>query len=140
MKKNKLLLSVALGAVLLASCAKEEKQQIELPDLAKLFVSQNYSKQTVESVSNDSAAVYEVTLSDKTEITFNADGMWEKVKPVKGGSVNTELLPPAAAMYLQEIYSGKKVTLLERNIPTGLMRVTLDDGLEIVFTSEGQIV
>ncbi len=66
MKKNKLLLSVALAAVLLASCAKEEKQQIELPDLAKLFVSQNYSKQTVESVSNDSAAVYEVTLSDKT--------------------------------------------------------------------------
>lgn len=140
MKKNKLLLSVALGAVLLASCAKEEKQQIELPDLAKLFVSQNYSKQTVESVSNDSAAVYEVTLSDKTEITFNADGMWEKVKPVEGGSVNTALLPPVAAMYLQEIYSGKKVTLLERNIPTGLMRVTLDDGLEIVFTSEGQIV
>lgn len=140
MKKNKLLLSVALGAVLLASCAKEEKQQIELPDLAKLFVSQNYSKQTVESVSNDSAAVYEVTLSDKTEITFNADGMWEKVKPVEGCSVNTALLPPAAAMYLQEIYSGKKVTLLERNIPTGLMRVTLDDGLEIVFTSEGQIV
>lgn len=140
MKKIKLLLSVALGAVLLASCAKEEKQQIELPDLAKLFVSQNYSKQTVESVSNDSAAVYEVTLSDKTEITFNADGMWEKVKPVEGGSVNTALLPPAAAMYLQEIYPGKKVTLLERNIPTGLMRVTLDDGLEIVFTSEGQIV
>lgn len=140
MKKNKLLLSVALGAVLLASCAKEEKQQIELPDLAKLFVSQNYSKQTVESVSNDSAAVYEVTLSDKTEITFNADGMWEKVKPVEGGSVNAALLPPAAAMYLQEIYPGKKVTLLERNIPTGLMRVTLDDGLEIVFTSEGQIV
>lgn len=139
MKKGNVMLSVALGALLMTSCAKEKQQRVELPDLAKLFVSQNFNGQEVLSVSNDSAAVYDVTLADKTQIEFNTDGMWQKIKPEDADSVPSKVLPMLAVSYLEDIYPGKKIKMAERNIPTGLMRVTLDGGLQIVFTSEGQV-
>lgn len=123
----------------MTSCAKEKQSQVELPDLASLFVSQNFGDREVTSVSNDSASVYEVMLADKTEMEFNADGMWQKIKTDDAGSVPSKVLPMLAVSYLEDIYTGKKIKMVERNIPTGLMRVTLDDGLQIVFTSEGQV-
>ena len=41
---------------------------------------------------------------------------------------------------LEEFDAEKKIKLVERDIPTGLMRVTLDDGLEIVFSSDGEVI
>lgn len=139
MKRKDIILSIALSALLMTSCAKEKQPQVELPDLASLFVSQNFGDREVTSVSNDSASVYEVMLADKTEIEFNADGMWQKIKTDDAGSVPSKVLPMLAVSYLEDIYTGKKIKMVERNIPTGLMRVTLDDGLQIVFTSEGQV-
>lgn len=139
MKRKDIILSIALSALLMTSCAKEKQPQVELPDLASLFVSQNFGDREVTSVSNDSASVYEVMLADKTKIEFNADGMWQKIKTDDAGGVPSKVLPMLAVSYLEDIYTGKKIKMVERNIPTGLIRVTLDDGLQIVFTSEGQV-
>lgn len=140
MKRKNVLLGVAVCGVLLAGCAKEQKPKVQLPDLAGLFISQNYSGQDLKEVSNDSANVYKVVLTDATAIEFNEDGMWQKVRASDSGSVLPTILPIAATAYLDEIYSGKKIKLVERDIPTGLIRVTLDDGLAIVFSADGQVV
>ncbi|MGM9804383.1 MAG: PepSY-like domain-containing protein [Muribaculaceae bacterium] len=139
MKKYALIM-LALGGMVFAGCQKNEKSQVALPDLAAMFVSQHYGDADIESVANDSANVYDVKLSNGATLNFNVDGMWTKVSAGEGGSVSSKVLPYAAAIYLEQIYTGKTIKLVERDIPTGLMRVTLDDGLEIVFTSEGEVV
>ncbi|MGN0213597.1 MAG: PepSY-like domain-containing protein [Muribaculaceae bacterium] len=134
------LASVTVGVAALIGCSSNAKQQVELPDLAEGFVSQNFASCTIDEVRNDSADVYQVALADGTQLLFNSDGMWQKVKfGSKGGSTD-RMLPYAASAYLHEIYPDKKVIVVERDIPTGLIRVSLDDGLEIVFTSDGEVV
>ena len=139
MKKITTTLTVA-AAIALSACNGSGKQQIELPDLAQMFLSQNFANAPISNVSNDSAAVYEVELSSGTQLQFNSDGMWMKVQAKQGENVEAKVLPFPAQTYLHEIYPEKKIKLVERDIPTGLMRVTLDDGLEIVFSSDGEVI
>ena len=141
MKKITTTLTVA-AAIALSACngSGKQQQQIVLPDLAQMFLSQNFANAPISKVSNDSAAVYEVELSSGTQLQFNSDGMWMKVQAKQGENVEAKVLPFPAQTYLHEIYPEKKIKLVERDIPTGLMRVTLDDGLEIVFSSEGEVI
>ena len=141
MKKITTTLTVA-AAIALSACngSGKQQQQIVLPDLAQMFLSQNFANAQISNVSNDSAAVYEVELSSGTQLQFNSDGMWMKVQAKQGENVEAKVLPFPAQTYLHEIYPEKKIKLVERDIPTGLMRVTLDDGLEIVFSSDGEVI
>ena len=140
MKKITTTLTVAAAIALSACNVSGKQQQIELPDLAQMFLSQNFANAQISKVSNDSAAVYEVELSSGTLLQFNSDGMWMKVQAKQGENVEAKVLPFPAQTYLHEIYPEKKIKLVERDIPTGLMRVTLDDGLEIVFSSDGEVI
>lgn len=140
MKKITTTLTVAAAIALSACNGSGKPQQIELPDLAQMFLSQNFANAPISKVSNDSAAVYEVELSSGTQLQFNSDGMWMKVQAKQGENVEAKVLPFPAQTYLHEIYPEKKIKLVERDIPTGLMRVTLDDGLEIVFSSDGEVI
>ena len=140
MKKITTTLTVAAAIALPACNGSGKQQQIELPDLAQMFLSQNFANAQISNVSNDSAAVYEVELSSGTQLQFNSDGMWMKVQAKQGENVEAKVLPFPAQTYLHEIYPEKKIKLVERDIPTGLMRVTLDDGLEIVFSSDGEVI
>ena len=140
MKKITTTLTVAAAIALSACNGSGKQQQIELPDLAQMFLSQNFANAQISNVSNDSAAVYEVELSSGTLLQFNSDGMWMKVQAKQGENVEANVLPFPAKTYLHEIYPEKKIKLVERDIPTGLMRVTLDDGLEIVFSSDGEVI
>ena len=140
MKKITTTLTVAAAIALSACNSSGKQQQIELPDLAQMFLSQNFANAQISNVSNDSAAVYEVELSSGTQLQFNSDGMWMKVQAKQGENVEAKVLPFPAQTYLHEIYPEKKIKLVERDIPTGLMRVTLDDGLEIVFSSDGEVI
>ena len=140
MKTITTTLTVAAAIALSACNSSGKPQQIELPDLAQMFLSQNFANAPISNVSNDSAAVYEVELSSGTQLQFNSDGMWMKVQAKQGETVEANVLPFPAQTYLHEIYPEKKIKLVERDIPTGLMRVTLDDGLEIVFSSDGEVI
>ena len=140
MKKITTFLTVAAAIALSACNGSGKQQQIVLPDLAQMFLSQNFANAQISKVSNDSAAVYEVELSSGTQLQFNSDGMWMKVQAKQGENVEAKVLPFPAQTYLHEIYPEKKIKLVERDIPTGLMRVTLDDGLDIVFSSDGEVI
>ena len=132
---SKTLAAAALTVVMTACNGGGKPSQVELPDLAQMFLSQNYANAQITEVTNDSAAVYKVALVSGTQLQFNSDGMW-----MKGESVEPKVLPFPAQVYLHEIYPEKKIAMIERDISTGLMRVTLSDGLEIVFTSEGEVI
>ncbi|MGM9811693.1 MAG: PepSY-like domain-containing protein [Muribaculaceae bacterium] len=141
MKRMSKTLSATALAVVLTACSSDSGQaQVELPDLAQMFLSQNYANAQIAEVNNDSAAVYKVELKSGAQLHFNSDGMWMKVQAEQGASVEPKVLPLAAQTYLQEIYPEKKIAMVERDISTGLMRVTLSDGLEIVFTSDGEVI
>ena len=81
MKKITTTLTVVAAIALSACNGSGKQQQIELPDLAQMFLSQNFANAQISNVSNDSAAVYEVELSSGTQLQFNSDGMWMKCKP-----------------------------------------------------------
>lgn len=137
---SKTLSATALAVVLTACSGDSGQAQVELPDLAQMFLSQNYANAQIAEVNNDSAAVYKVELKSGAQLQFNSDGMWMKVQAEQGASVEPKVLPFPAQTYLQEIYPEKKIAMVERDISTGLMRVTLSDGLEIVFTSDGEVI
>ncbi|MGM9824224.1 MAG: PepSY-like domain-containing protein [Muribaculaceae bacterium] len=137
---SKTLAAAALTVVMTACNGGGKPSQVELPDLAQMFLSQNYANAQITEVTNDSAAVYKVALVSGTQLQFNSDGMWMKVQAKQGESVEPKVLPFPAQVYLHEIYPEKKIAMIERDISTGLMRVTLSDGLEIVFTSEGEVI
>lgn len=138
MKRNHIIL-ICAGAIALGSCAGKQQPATELPDLAKMLVNQNFKDTPVSTVSQASDTIV-ASLEGGTVLKFNSDGMWVEMRSADGATVPATVLPPLGQTYLQQIYPGKGVTLLERDITTGLVKATLDDGLELVFDADGRVI
>lgn len=117
-----------------------------LPEQAYQFLSTDYPKASVTSVNHNIVKqIYDVTLSDGTDITFNEQGSVADITAPKGKTLCLEtladILPQKTSIHLAEAGLIDLVTQVKNITGRGTMVMTLDTGLPtILYDVDGVFV
>lgn len=146
--KQLFFISLILGFLGLSqSCSKDndDDTQIdptELPQAARTFVATHFEGLTIVKAEKDNNAsangsIYEVKLSNGTEVDFDINGEWTEV------DCQTEaipasimaLVPENISVYPSQKYPNSPIVQLEKEVSG--YSIELTSGLDIYFDKEG---
>lgn len=143
MKTLKLLFAAAVLMIGLSACTSENvtHDATVIPKNARDIISQNFTSAisvVKEEKSMGSVSEYEVTLTDGTDISFNANGDWKSVETPVSRAVPEGLIPTAISRYVKEKHAGAYIDGIEKNKKG--YEVDLSNGVDIQFDSSGNFV
>ncbi len=104
------------------------------------FVAQNFSGRNISFIENDvnrAGVQFEATLSDGTEIDFDANHNWDKID-CKVNPVPDKFIPQAIAAHVKANYPAAAITKIDKE-PYGY-EIELNNGLDLKFNPQGQLV
>ena len=110
MKSKSILFSVAIGALFLTSCEKEEVvKDNELPAAARDFLAQHFAGENIAKVVKEKDIIkkddsYDVTLSNGTTLDFNKAG--EVTEIDSQTKVPDSFIPSGISTYVQTNYAN----------------------------------
>lgn len=136
---------VACIVIFTVSCSNnDDGRQVNpatLPDAAKIFLTTNFPAATIRSVERENerpnGSVYDVTLSNGVEIDFDANGNWIEIDG-KTNEIPASLVPEKVKAYVTANYPGLLIVKIENERVK--YDVELSNGIDLVFTSEGDFV
>ena len=111
----------------------------ELPKVAQKFISDNFSKNTLEYVKMDKETFstdYKVKFSDGAEIEFDSKGEWTEVDGNKT-PIPTEFIQKSIRNYVKNKFPNTQIVKIEKG-RFGKQEVKLSNGLELEFNSNGE--
>lgn len=114
-----------------------------LPYDAKKFIEEHFPGTTIIHVENKTSpvtdgTVFEVELSDKTDIDFDKDGAWREISTEGNVVVPTAVLPPSVQEYIKTNYAGQ--TIKSVDIDMDAMAVELNNDQDLVFDLNGKFL
>lgn len=113
----------------------------QLPTNAQAFIKTHFPEATIASMTTSEVSdylVYTVQLSDKTELKFDAKGLWQEVK-MKSGFVPAAIIPAKIAAYLKANHAGVGVLSIEKQSKR-CIEVELEGDVELTFDGNGRIM
>lgn len=141
MKKFMLSLLVAVFFAPVALRADDMPIPVDqLPQAAKTFVQQFFADKTIVSAEVEMKLIgkeYEARLSDGTKITFNGEGVWDKVD-CKYQAVPAELVPQVLAAYVQANYPGTMIVKIDKELYG--YELEISNGLDLKFSPDGKLL
>lgn len=111
----------------------------ELPKVAQKFISDNFSKSTLEYVKIDKETFstdYQLKFSDGFEVEFDSKGEWTEVDGNKM-PIPTEFIQKNILHYVKEKFPNTQIVKIEKG-RFGKQEVKLSNGLELEFNSNGE--
>lgn len=106
-----------------------------LPSLSKEFLQKNFNAQIgLVQVDKD---VYEVHLSDGTEIEFSTDGSWKEIES-KGNPLSFGILPRNLADIVKNEFPNAFMLEVKKKI--NYYKIKLNNGLKIRIDPNGTIL
>ncbi|MCM1029595.1 MAG: PepSY-like domain-containing protein [Pseudoflavonifractor sp.] len=143
MKTKTLLMAlVAILVAMTSACSDDDdiKDINQLPSAAKALISSYFPGSEIRHIKRDgSTNEYDVTLADRTELDFDANGILQEVDCSKStGRVPDGLILPAILDYVTKIYPGMSIVKYE--LKWGGYEAELSNGLELMFNSKGDIL
>ena len=114
----------------------------KLPSASIAFIEQHFSGETIFSAEkelNAGRTVYDVKLSDGTEVTFDEDGEW---KGVNCGTrqVPDAIIPTRILDYVTKNFPDAYITEIEYKYTTKHYKVELNIDAELRFDKDGNFV
>lgn len=113
----------------------------KLPQKAQKFISDNYSKSTVDYVVMDKEFLsvdYKVRFTDGSEIEFNSDGEWVEVDG-KRSPISTGFIAKGILSYVKQNFPNAQIIKIEKS-RLGKQEVKLSNGMELEFNSKGKFI
>lgn len=151
---KKLSLNLGLSALLLltcvsvAGCSNEDMDEKDvpltvndLPTTAQNFLTQffpNINATNVELEEIGTTFIYEVDLSDGTEIVFNKDGDWQQVDAADGKTIPTGFLLEGIIDYVNDNYSGIGINEINRSGEGYIVELNTADEITLTFNMMGE--
>lgn len=150
MKKLKFMSALLVGLLSLTTVTAcdddKDKDTIvsatELPTASQTFVSQYYGS-TVKIVKvkkeiDKGVVEYDVTLSNRHEITFNAAGEWIDVDAPTGETVPEAIVPVEIREYVETNYPSTGINEISKEVYG--YDVDLTTGVDLMFDSTGGFI
>lgn len=112
----------------------------QLPAAAKAFLKQHFPDHAVsyaQSERDDRKTTYEVYLNNGTEISFSAQGEWDKVD-CQRQPVPAALIPTAIADYVQAHFPGTHIIEIDKGRHS--YDIELSNDLELKFNKNGKFL
>ena len=136
------------GCLILSLCAsvsygQDKKISVsQLPQKAKRFLNQYYSRIDVASVSEDvqswfESNVYRVILKDGKRIAFDESGNWKEVDG-KRAALPLNLIPSNVLDYVERSFPKTEVVKMRRSQQRYL--VGISSGLVLEFNNKGEFI
>ena len=150
------LLGISLllfGCFSMVSCSDDDQNEIEnvitvndLPTAAQTFLNKYFNGYTVLKVEKDiedNITLYEVTLQDGFEVTFNDQGEWTQVEAPYGKTIPTGFIPEQVMATLNQRFPDYGIN--EINSTGQGYKVELSDNqggaaIDIFFDMSGEII
>lgn len=111
----------------------------ELPQEAQKFISNNFTKSTIDYVKMDKEAFstdYKVKFTDGLEVEFDSKGEWMEVDGNKT-TIPTGFIQKSILNYVKEKFANAQIVKIEKG-RFGRQEVKLSNGLELEFNSKGE--
>ncbi len=111
----------------------------ELPKAAQKFISDSFSKSTIDYVKKDKETFstdYKIKFTDGTEVEFDQDGNWTEVDGNKT-VIPTTFIQKNILAYVKEKFPNTHIIKIEKG-RFGKQEVKLSNGLELEFNSKGE--
>lgn len=114
-----------------------------LPHVAKKFIEEHFPNATIQHVENKQSpvsdgTVFDVDLSDKTEIDFDKDGEWREISTKDNVVVPLAVLPASVQEYINANYAGQNIKSVDKEID--VMAVELANDTDLVFDLDGKFL
>ncbi|MFI3266057.1 MAG: PepSY-like domain-containing protein [Rikenellaceae bacterium] len=140
MKKLLFVATLLLGTLTLS--AKDKVIELsELPKSAQSFLSTNYSKDKVSTVTMEQEVFskeYKVVLASGIKVKFDKNGDWTQVECKRNGQVPASIVPAYVANYVKSKFPSSSITKIEQENKS--VEVELDNNVELKFNSKGELV
>lgn len=110
----------------------------ELPQSAQKFISDNFSKSTIDYVKMDKEVFstdYKVKFTDGSEIEFDSKGVWMEVDGNKN-TIPTGFIQKNILTYVKDKFPNTHIVKIEKG-RFEKQEVKLSNGLELEFNSKG---
>lgn len=110
----------------------------ELPQSAQKFISDNFSKSTIDYVKMDKEVFstdYKVKFTDGSEIEFDSKGAWMEVDGNKN-TIPTGFIQKNILTYVKDKFPNTHIVKIEKG-RFEKQEVKLSNGLELEFNSKG---
>lgn len=141
MKQKILLIAITLiGMMSLVACDDQVVAPTQVPVEIQTFVQQTFPGQAITYAEKDLELFgykYDVVLADGTQISFDTDNVWDKVKTVTS-AVPATLVPAPVATYLNTNFPA--VTIVKLDKERYGYEVELANGLELKFNKQGALM
>ena len=144
----KKFITAIIAVVMLAGVAIADDNIVEIPlnkvpDLGLRTVKSYFPGiNPVKAVKNKSKDMKNRTcilLENNATIDFDKDGHW-MIVDCRESEVPMRMVPGKIQMFLNKNYAGKKVLYMGREIKNGDITFILDDGTELHFTNEHELI
>jgi len=114
-----------------------------LPDIAKKFISEHFPNTTIIHVENKESpvtngTVFNVEISDKTEIDFDKDGEWRELEAEDEVGLPITFLPSTTQQYLKSNYANIKVSAVDMEM--NHIAIDLVNDMDLIFDKEGNFL
>lgn len=111
----------------------------ELPNVAQKFVSEHFSKSTVDYIKKDKETFstdYKIKFSDGREIEFDSDGNWTEVDGNRT-VIPTAFISKNIMNHVKQKFPNTHIVKIEKG-RFGKQDVKLSNGLELEFNAQGE--
>lgn len=111
----------------------------ELPQTAQKFISDNFSKSSIDYVKMDKEILstdYKVKFTDGSEVEFDSKGEWMEVDGNKT-NIPTGFIQKSILTYVKAKFPNAQIEKIEKG-RFGKQEVKLSNGLELEFNSKGE--
>lgn len=131
---------VVLSFLTAITANAQKNAKTELPAKAQQFLKDNFPKQTITLVKEDSEDDmngYKAILSDNTEVEFRKNGNWREIDG-KGKAIPTFFVVQPILDYVAKNYSSQKITQIEYH--QDKIEIELSNKVGLEFDKDGKFV
>ncbi len=137
-KPNNIELSFTKDGELISNDPEDKR----LPSVAKKFIESQFQENEIQYIVTDVDGDIEVTLDDRTDITFDRKGNWFSVKgrkkPLPENFLNT--LPKTLNKYIEEKHPEQFIRKIEKKSYGYRVRLNKPNDIELSFTKSGILI
>lgn len=146
MKKLKNLSVAMLMVAVLASCDKDDNEEIikteDLPATGQTFLKDHFGAQKITSVEKENEGAegieYEARLDNGVIVKFDKDGVWKEADAPANLSLPTTFILPAIVNYVGTAYPDAGINDIDKE--RAGFDIELTSGLDLVFNLDGDFV
>lgn len=114
-----------------------------LPQAAKEFIEAHFSDLSIREVKNKNSpitngTVFEVTLSNETELDFDKDGEWRELSAEDDEVLPMTVLPDSIRRYLDQHYAGVALQSVDKELDGYAIELQTD--VDILFDLNGKFL